>query len=541
MAAFIIGSIICLLIPSFYSEESLLIELVGKYLEYEPIVAVGLFIFLCSALFSVKNKDRHIEAANRVLQLVLPISVGAGLIEGRIDLSFWLNWIVLGFAYIFYFLLLVVDGEVVGNKNIAEGQEVGISYNPVEELEQLFPQHKAQAKRLAKIISDSSAEPFSICLSGKWGTGKTSVINVVEELLREKDNYAFIRINAIELDDKKALINYFMSEIKACLKEKGVYVGVASEYKEFLVSTVGTVTTDSFGTFFEKRIFGGEKDYREQKEKLENLLTVTFENGKLVLIVDDIERCQPDVAREYLFLIKEVATMRNCVSIFVTDYNVLKDLLGNNTNAQTSGLHSEYNEFLDKFFNYRINLYDETLEDIFAFYDKSYDEGTSIFTSIYYLIGVSPGTWYKDALKGIDLHIEKQKETNSCYRLSEENARQQEDKVRRVKENREAFVQCMQNTRNVVKFYNTFNRNVQRCYKQLFRTGVEEEKKELVCKFIRERNVGQIILFLSFVEACFPDELQQIIKKGAEYIEQPLYGENILLSEERQFLIEMRV
>ena len=60
-----------------------------------------------------------------------------------------------------------------------------IPYGAVKSVNELFPSHKEQAKDIAGIISNSSSEPFSICLSGTWGTGKTSVIYGVVEFLKK--------------------------------------------------------------------------------------------------------------------------------------------------------------------------------------------------------------------------------------------------------------------------------------------------------------------------------------------------------------------
>lgn len=329
-----------------------------------------------------------------------------------------------------------------------------------------------------------------------------------------------------------------MENVKYCLKERGVYVGIASEYVEFLTSMVGAVTTSSVGTFFQKKIFGAEKDYREQKRQLEELLVAAFGDGKLVLIVDDIERCQPDVARDYLFLIKEVATMKNCVSIFVTDYDVLHNLLKTDTNNLQNNMEDKNTNFLDKFFNYTINLYDETPEDIFAFYDKSFKEEDPVFKSIYEIIGLSPGTWYKHALEELDSKIKEQEDTNVRYHLSEENEKIQENKLKGMKEKRAAFVKYMQNSRSTVKFYNAFRKNMHRCHNQLFGFATQESEKILVSQYVRTRNIGQIVAFLSFLEACLPDELQQIIKQGADYIKPVLYEKGII-SKEQEFVREI--
>lgn len=526
----------------FLKEITLLSNVINAYLQFEPIVVLGILMFFCSAFFSKYNWDKHIIVANRFLQYTIPLIVAAGFFDERIVLSYWPNRIAFGFLSAFYFLLLVVEGEKSINSDVENNHREDISYNPVDDLDQLFPQHRAQAERLAKIILDSSSEPFSVCLSGKWGTGKTSVVNGVVKLLekKDKDNYVFIHINAIELDSKETLLNYFMTEIKHCLEERGVYVGVASEYKDFLLSVVGTVTMDSIATLIQKKFLGNEKDYRKEKHNLEKLLNDSFGNGKIVLIVDDIERCQPDVAKDYLFLIKEVATMKNCVSIFITDYDVLLNLFEKDTMEKSRDLYGIDSEFLDKFFNHRINLYDETPEDILMFFDESFKEEDTVFKSIYEMIAMSPGTWYKHALEELDLRIIAQEETNERYHLSnEEDRKTKENKLIQMKQNREKFVKYMKNPRYVVKFYNSFNRNMQYGYKQLLENKQDEQEKKVILKYIRERNVGQIIAFLSFAEVYLPEQLQEIIETKAYYIEPVFYPKNISISEGQQFLLEL--
>lgn len=102
----------------------------------------------------------------------------------------------------------------------------------------------------------------------------------------------------------------------------------------------------------------------------------TYKNGKLIVIVDDIERCDRNTAREYLFLIKEVATMKGCISVFVTDYDMLNKVVSTEAVAKSA------NDFLNKFFNYRIDLRDEAPEDIFSFYDGFFCERDPSFESI---------------------------------------------------------------------------------------------------------------------------------------------------------------
>ena len=60
MCGFIVGSIVCWIAPPFFLTNSLLVKTFENYLQYEPIIFVGIFLFLCSALLTAKNKHKHI-------------------------------------------------------------------------------------------------------------------------------------------------------------------------------------------------------------------------------------------------------------------------------------------------------------------------------------------------------------------------------------------------------------------------------------------------------------------------------------------------
>lgn len=528
----IIISCVCWIIPPLFNKENIIKDIFNLYLIYEPIIALVILLSLCSALLTKYNIYTHVAAINKVVEFVLPISIAIGLFERRINLNYCPNWLALSFVYIFYFLLLFNDNKIIWNQNTKKNQAKDLSYNPTENIEELFPKHRAQAERIVKIISDSSSEPLSICLSGDWGSGKTSTIQGVIKLLENEysKKYSIIRINAMEIDNKQALINYFISEVKDCLKERGIYTGLASELKEFIVSTVSTLAKDSIGSFIQKILFSNESNYRKEKNDLENLIVNTFEEGKIILIVDDIERCQPKIAKEFLFLIKEVATMKNCVSIFVTDYNILNDLIANN---DISDKNNHY--YLDKFFNHRLDLCNENLEDIVCFLDKHFKEDIPEYDSIYEMILMSPGKWCKTVFDNLEVKIKKQKEYIVNQNLPKEDKIVQEEKLLNFKNNKTAFEQFINNPRMLVKFYNTFKRNIFNCYKDFSNVANKYE----INKFANERNIGEIIAFLSFVEVYLPDELINIRKESAYYIEPRKYGNNLNISEKQNFLIEI--
>ena len=79
----------------------------------------------------------------------------------------------------------------------------------------------AFAKSLAKTISQYSfPASFTIGLYGEWGSGKTSLVNMMLEAVEDIDNNAIIvRFNPWLCTDPKQLITQFFKQMSTHLKE----------------------------------------------------------------------------------------------------------------------------------------------------------------------------------------------------------------------------------------------------------------------------------------------------------------------------------
>ena len=67
----------------------------------------------------------------------------------------------------------------------------------------------------------------------------------------------------------------------------------------------------------------GASDYRNQKIVLNEIFEKAFKEQKLVIIVDDLERCIVEKAKQYLQFIKEISTFPRTMVIFLADYQKL--------------------------------------------------------------------------------------------------------------------------------------------------------------------------------------------------------------------------
>lgn len=529
---FAVMVISCIVLPLLLDSENAIITISKVYLRYETIAFLGIFLFLASSFFIKTNREKQVIAANKIIKGLIWISIGTGIITSEIDYSYWPNIIIIISSWVLTGLFSIVDFEAVPKENEKNDIIDLIPYAPVESEKELFPHHKDQAEDIANIIINSSSNPFSVCVSGEWGMGKTSVMNGSIAILNDKhkNKYDFIMINALELDNKQAMIHYLFSQIKEKLQSRGVYVGIDSEIKDFISSCAGAVTSTSIGDLIHKNFFCENDDYRIQKEKLGEVINRAYGDGKLVVVVDDIERCDQEHARDYLFLIKEVATMKNCVSIFVTDYKMLRDIVHIDAD-QTS----DEPDFLNKFFNYKIDLRDEPPQNIFKYYNSYFNSNDPASQSIYEFITMSPSTWCEQANAILRIKLQEQINSKNKYGLKNEEIQLWQEKILDSEARLALFQKMIKNSRNVAKFYNIFRYNTRVCSKLLFSL----EDKEKTKKYIDTRNIGQVLYLISFVEAFLPIEFQRFIKKGADYVEHPPYDSNEVVTEERTLLIEL--
>lgn len=371
-------------------------------------------------------------------------------------------------------------------------------FEPINKVEKLFPSRRSQMNELISIIkSQISDNGYTICISSEWGSGKTSFINAVLDEFKTNNNLNYkvdeIRINAMELDDTESLLNYLFGRIKEILKSNGIYVGINSEYQELIVSFLETATNETTGNFIRNK-FLSISDYREKLLGLSRLIENELDE-KIVIVIDDLERCQKDKIKEFLYFIKEISVIHRCIIVFLTDCNKLKS-------------NSEFSmEFLEKFFNYIINLHPVNDDEIIT-----YSINDNNFFNLL------------DDIKGI---YEKEIEmvTNQRYFGTEdaqENEKRKDERIKSLTENYEIFLDKVRNPRRVQKIYQK--------YEILLKITTDQEKIEQAGypEFINKVDYKKQILILSLLYNFSPEKYEIIETKGImEFIDAPqIYEKN---------------
>lgn len=206
--------------------------------------------------------------------------------------------------------------------------------------------NEAIAKTIVSLIKDSKEAPISIGIHGDWGAGKSSILEMVENEVKKTSSksekkYCCIRFNGWKHqgfeDSKVALMSSIISELEK--KEKlgskaeiilkklwkninwmtvakatgktalGIATGTApltllSSTVDILKSTVTTAegidkAVESIGSYLKDakitEDISSNKEFSEFQENFTELL-VDAEIEKLIVLIDDLDRCLPDVA-----------------------------------------------------------------------------------------------------------------------------------------------------------------------------------------------------------------------------------------------------
>ena len=471
------------------------------FLTAEPLIwSVEAFLTVGSILVK-GSKREYLNTVNVGARILIFVSVASTILILQVPLCCYniLWFLAVGALHICLKLLSMVQPSTVTTKD-------GL-YEPISRYDDLFPPRQKQADELCRIIGEESSSRISICVAGPWGSGKTSLVLGAWEKLRKNSatsGYEYIFLHAMELDSLSSLFSYLFLRIREILKVRGAYVGPGSEYRRLIASAGGLITSSQLSSVLERKLFYEEDDYRSQRERLEATMEKVLQKDKLVIVVDDIERCDPEKAREFLYFVKEIATMKCCISIFITDDKYL---------PVPTHIEREKEIFFDKFFNFRMVVAPLSLKDIM----ESYEEKMIPKKTMKTLCLNSPKTVYLELRERL-LHRAEPIKIQHQESIEEQQKEEEEEKQRQA-----YLLQCidrltesLSRPRTLVKFYVEYGiilEQIQNAY--------EIPKKKLPQEFVETLKMSELTFLLAYLKICFEKEYNEIKKSGFQpYLEQ---------------------
>lgn len=209
------------------------------------------------------------------------------------------------------------------------------------------------AESLANVLLQSSfPTSFTVGLYGAWGSGKTSLLNmVIEQVERRSTDAIILRFNPWLCSDSRQLIAQFFKQLASAIKLKkptsDAICELVNQYADIfdaasLIPYAGTAIAAAGKVLTAKaRKHINRKSNDLQGKKNEIIQKVVEEDLKIIVSIDDIDRLSEEEIVAVFQLVKALADFPNAVYLLAFDYDVVVHALG-------TVQHGEGREYLEK-------------------------------------------------------------------------------------------------------------------------------------------------------------------------------------------------
>ena len=247
--------------------------------------------------------------------------------------------------------------------------------------------NRRRAESLAEII-ERAHTLATISLDADWGNGKTTFLNMLCQLLRNK-GFEVVTFNAWETDFTESPFATLAAEIVRQAKQHGsdtirdkalrvakAAIPIAAKMAPGVATAAGTMnplpalhpvliaaakiirlikTPD-----LEKEYTNTQEGIRKFKDELKDLAALTaheHNNKPLIIAIDELDRCRPDYAIRFLETVKHIFNTPGVMFVITTNIRQMA-----HTVRAVYGQGFDAEEYLDRFFdlNHRITHTDRS-------------------------------------------------------------------------------------------------------------------------------------------------------------------------------------
>lgn len=252
---------------------------------------------------------------------------------------------------------------------------------------------------------------FCLAINGAWGSGKSFVLDMITEQLSQKQEYIIIKYDAWEnsfypdpliailycvLDSLKSNLEFKKIECNKSLKkyikkkissefDKAIDKAIDELYKiggwagvvAYAVEKIKSIIRETKDSILGNRLFNDFKSYQKLLQefisvanKLTECKKEIEDQRKLVILVDEIDRCLPDEQLKILERLHHLFDVKNCAVIVTMNQICVAE-----TVKTIYGIDGY--EYLRKFFSFTFRLdtsANEYLKNLFEEYIKSFEK-----------------------------------------------------------------------------------------------------------------------------------------------------------------------
>ncbi|PEQ29770.1 KAP family P-loop NTPase fold protein [Bacillus thuringiensis] len=273
------------------------------------------------------------------------------------ELSSYIEPLGLG-LYCFYGMIVLVRNANIKQNNEDKKYKSFRSDEAIKSFEEDELERTKFVKRLVKSVNSwQEEESIVIGLYGAWGTGKTSIFNLMKKKLELEKETVIVSFNPWYFKDEEQLILQFFNKLIAEIEknfsgEKSKLISNIKKYSQKLTSV--TLRFGIINFSFKEFITGGTdgNDIHELKKDIEDQLE--REGKKIIVLIDDLDRLDDKEIHAVFKLVKVIADFRYTTYVLSFDEEKVGKILSEQYSSETQNEIGQ--SFLEKIIQVPLHL-----------------------------------------------------------------------------------------------------------------------------------------------------------------------------------------
>lgn|GEM_PF-2556114 len=219
------------------------------------------------------------------------------------------------------------------------------------------------------VVSNSLATPISIAIHGEWGSGKTNLLRALEKNLDgTKCHVLFFEAWKYESGDPRVALIATIAKDLAVASDVGVNL-IRSAVDAFIRKNLDMDLNSLVAT-----LRSGFDSTANLSKQLSTGISEKLRNRKLVILIDDLDRCDVENTLAILSMMKLFLDIPNCICIAAVDFHRLEQAWFSKYGIMKEDVNNPYRkegrQYLEKIFQVRVPIPHPNYDERKAFLEK---------------------------------------------------------------------------------------------------------------------------------------------------------------------------
>lgn len=205
-------------------------------------------------------------------------------------------------------------------------------------------------------ISTPQTWSIRMGLHGRWGEGKTTILNFIAGYA-ENDGNIVVRLNPWVVNDPNELWGYFLVELFLALDEKGISIGKANWRAKFARTHKSKKYINKLSEAFPKfagltsLVYIGIEQLLDPSGEILSALNEKLQDRRLFIFIDDLDRAKPVILPDLFLALRDKLDVPKFVYFLAFDDDIIAKALVHERKAIPDG-----NEFLEKLLDFSFRI-----------------------------------------------------------------------------------------------------------------------------------------------------------------------------------------